>query len=682
MKKEVKLVLCMYRQILRDYSGSAAFTTKVIDLTVEQIGQLIAHRGIRVVYLDFPTVGKVIDSSLSSGTLQFCEIKKVLGSTAKSVYPRIFKPLFEALYDSEGNLRADPDPNDMLFLRQLLLMFKKVVRKCETSVEEQAKSEFHTLDTWIGHHFPGESLIWDDPSPGRVPFPTLLHNVGEVQDPVKLQAQRLLRKLRLHQNESLAGRSPERVAQVMSRVFRLITGRFPALTLSDLIPSHGTGAVADMAWGDKYSFPEWSDKLDKFFPVEEFAMLNYGGYQDFFARRKRGQFQDRETPVKILAVPKTLKGPRIIGSESVSRMFCQQSLKTWMREHLGHVAFGSIDIEDQTLSQKRAVQGSISGRLATIDLSSASDRLSCALVEEVLSNHYELLRGLSACRALEYTVPHGTFPMQKFAHQGSAVTFPVQSLCYYAICVVAWHLDHGIDYPTPKTLRRASRFITVYGDDIIVPAHCYGTTTSLLTIWGLKVNEDKSHQHGFFRESCGVDAYKGFDITPAYIRDVLFDMRKPETVVRFVEVGNNLHEAGFWKASTVFFSEFGVGKIPITRSEQVALRHYTFSAGRSNVGLRLREASRFPVNFDEEKQNLQVPEVYSFQPHTKGVKTRRGGYESILQFHLENSNSPTQCIYFRWQTPAMEEEMLEWVAGFYEERPKVGLSWKWIQADL
>jgi len=633
MKKEVKLVIRVYREILMDisaYAGNCMSPTQ--DLM--QLEKLINTRGLRVVYQDFPSAMKLVDRSLSDGCVNLSELRRILGSMPKTPLPRLFNQLWVEIYDEDGNLSKSVDPNNILFVRQLLGMFKKIVRPCSDQATNDAIAEFVRLDQEIGREYPGTFRVWEDPltedllipgdgfkgNPSVIEYPRW--DIGSTR--------RLRQKFGLSQTESW----------FMFRVFSHIANHIPVPSINDLIPNHGRGAVAGMSWGDKYSFPDWSSKLNTMFPMEEFAIVNYG-------IRPVGTLEDIDIPVKILAVPKTMKGPRIIGAESVSRMYCQQSLLWFLRKHIPSLTFDSVDISNQTKSQVGARAGSIDGLFATIDLSSASDRLSLALVEELFAHNEPLLRYLAASRATTYDVGDGPRKLEKFAHQGSAVTFPVQSLAYYAICLTAVLIEGGYQ-PSIETLQEASYSIRVYGDDIIVPTFAYQRTCDLLTACGMKVNRDKSHGRGFFREACGIDAYKGIDVTPTYIRDLSYDARKPESIVRFVEVGNNLHKAGFWHASCGLFSARELD-IPVTQAEQVPLAHFSFSQGCQTHHLKVRYNSK-----------LHRYEMKSLVPTTVGTKRARDNSNSMLQFFIEN--------------PAPDSD---WKSGFYGRRPKTALRRKW-----
>jgi hypothetical protein len=57
---------------------------------------------------------------------------------------------------------------------------------------------------------------------------------------------------------------------------------------------------------------------------------------------------------------------------------------------------------------------------------------------------------------------------------------------------------------------------------------------------------------GFFRESCGCDAYKGVEVTPIRLRTQWGHrgIRDASELVSWVELSNSLHRSGYWMAAS------------------------------------------------------------------------------------------------------------------------------------
>jgi hypothetical protein len=304
---------------------------------------------------------------------------------------------------------------------------------------------------------------------------------------------------------------------------------------------HGPGAVAEKLknW-EKSTFLNWPAKLEYLFPYEL-----CGTTAGFLGEKPL----NREVASVLYCVPKTAKGPRLIAAEPASHMWCQKCIESFMRDQFQNLFRGSfIDLNDQTKSGALVLQASRDRTLATVDLSDASDRLSCWTVERIFRKNSSLLYHLHAARTRllrdNISKDKDSFiKLKKFATQGTASTFPVQSLVFLCIALgssiegnVTWH-----------KIQRMRTQVRVYGDDIIIPSHGYARLNRIMTALGLKVNIAKSYVSGKFRESCGVDGYDGYDVTPVKPKTIIAD--SPASCQAVIDTSNNLFNKGLWHAS-------------------------------------------------------------------------------------------------------------------------------------
>jgi hypothetical protein len=74
---------------------------------------------------------------------------------------------------------------------------------------------------------------------------------------------------------------------------------------------------------------------------------------------------------------------------------------------------------------------------------------------------------------------------------------------------------------------------------------------------GLKVNSKKSFLGGNFKESCGVDGFRGVDITPLYLRHRPEDLAdaSPNVIASLIETSNHLWLRGLYAASACIKNE-------------------------------------------------------------------------------------------------------------------------------
>jgi hypothetical protein len=257
---------------------------------------------------------------------------------------------------------------------------------------------------------------------------------------------------------------------------------------------------------------------------------------------------EREYPSQLHMVPKTLKGPRIIAAEPVEHQWCQQSILNFMEHEFQRLFRGNfIDLRSQEKSGRMVLRASRDGDLATVDLSDASDRLSCYVVERMFRRNPPLLTALHAARTRFVRIDHAGktdfLKYKKFASQGTATTFPVQSLVFLILAITV-SIRGDVNWKNFWKLRKTVR---VYGDDIIIPVGGYEDLKFLMTRLGLKVNDRKSFATGHFRESCGTDGFRGYDVTP--IRPKVFDPDGPGDIVALIDEANNLFKKGYWHAS-------------------------------------------------------------------------------------------------------------------------------------
>ncbi len=232
--------------------------------------------------------------------------------------------------------------------------------------------------------------------------------------------------------------------------------------------------------------PSWKQELDKLTPGDV-------GYCKIVAGNR------------IVTVPKNYKTHRTIAIEPDMNMYVQKGIGSVMRKRLKAVG---INLDDQTRNQRLAQVGSITGSLATIDLSMASDTISRVLVEKLIRPDW--LEALEQSRSPFGVLPSGEkIFYQKFSSMGNGFTFELETVIFLSLAL-AWCHIHG---------EEVSR-VSVYGDDIIIPSAVAESFLGLLTFCGFKANEKKSFWTGPFRESCGKHYSNGFEITPFYVRRV------------------------------------------------------------------------------------------------------------------------------------------------------------------
>lgn len=415
----------------------------------------------------------------------------------------------------------------------------------------------------------------------------------------------------------------------VSRV--LYDNALSTITLDDLRPKHGPGATVEGVSGNgKYRWQFWHERLEPYFPFVETA-YTLGCYDSKEFHDVTLLTEEQELPVKVTPVPKTLKGPRIIAIEPCCMQYVQQSIRKELYKLLerSHYTRGHVNFTDQEINRSLAISASSDGRLATIDLSDASDRVLHDLAIRMFDGNPNLRDAIVACRSSRAKLPDGRIigPLSKFASMGSALCFPVESMYFYTICIVALLRRHNLPV-TSRNVYFVSRDVYVYGDDIFVPADEAVTVTNYLHKYHCRVNMSKSFWTGKFRESCGMDAYDGVEVTPTYLRQIApSDRRQANILVSWIKTANAFYKKGYWQTSSYMFSvcERYLGKLPYVSENSSGL-------GRTHFGE--------VCTVERRNKLLQRPEVRAWVPEPVYRTDILGGYGALLKCLFMTPKSP------------------------------------------
>jgi hypothetical protein len=321
-----------------------------------------------------------------------------------------------------------------------------------------------------------------------------------------------------------------------------------------IVPKHGPGAVAErLTANGKYNQRTWTSRLQRVFPAEGFVIPN-GRYT---SRLKGNEFTilepGSEIPVRVITVPKTLKTPRVIAIEPVAQQYVQQGLYRAILSAMQEDGFLSrvIGFRDQEPNRQMACEGSLSGELATLDLSEASDRVSNQHVLAMMEDWPHLSAAVQATRSRKADVPgFGVIRFAKFASMGSALCFPVEAMVFLTMIFLGIERELSTPLSRRKLKKLFSRRVRVFGDDLIVPRDYVLSVVSELETFGFRVNAGKSFWTGRFRESCGRMYFDGQDVSIVKVRQVLPTRRQSASeIISASEFRNLAYWAGLWKTA-------------------------------------------------------------------------------------------------------------------------------------
>lgn len=345
-----------------------------------------------------------------------------------------------------------------------------------------------------------------------------------------------------------------------------------------------------------------------------------------------------EKPVsELVDVPKSMTKKRSITVEPSLQTFVQQGLRRMLENAISHHSDGiEIFLHDQSYNQQLALQGSIDSYWATIDLSKASDSVK---VEHVMCFPDEVARLLLAARTPYVSLNDQTYYMHTYAGMGNATTFRVECIVFAAIARMACE-DAGIAVSG-----------SVYGDDIIVPTAAVDHLLKLLSQFGFTVNEEKSYWSGYFRESCGIEAYMGNDISPVRIpRRFMMQPVVPVDCVR--DYANAL--IGYPLARRYVLRNF--------LKDRKILSAYTDDRYLLSSGTNLNSNVPFRYN-----KNLQRYEYRVHQPKASSVSSDTDGAYYYRLLELERTERqqlllPDDRIDTRLGRSRLSGEAQQWVA--------------------
>lgn len=208
---------------------------------------------------------------------------------------------------------------------------------------------------------------------------------------------------------------------------------------------------------------------------------------------------------KLEFVPKDAKTYRSIIKDPLLNKVIQLCYGDYLKDRLLSVG---LDLSNGQHTQRAlAKKGSLTGDLATLDLSSASDLISRNLVRHLLP--YEWYETLSDCCSSTISFGGAQVYLEKFAGMGNGFTFPLETLIFWALCKAV----------EEDTMDVKDRIVKVYGDDIICPTECVAGIFRVFQSCGFSINKSKSFWTGEFRESCGSDWISGKQVRPVFLRD-------------------------------------------------------------------------------------------------------------------------------------------------------------------
>lgn len=548
-------------------------SVKLLNRDLQTLRFRVRDEGLSFLTKTLPKLGKAFDSGLVSSKFNL-----PLGFKAwkKTSLPAFMQVYFNLVFTENGVLREEIPSDAIKHIRQVLFFAYKLEVPYSRSENSRVIERFIETDK--------ELQLSDDP-----------------------------------------------LALAIQQVAKVITRKiFHDFRPKEIHPQHGPGAVATgESLEDKWIFSRYPSRFYGIFPLQEYFMV--GGYridEDFREKDDSREFRNPDFgpgQSKVVLVPKDSRGPRLISCEPLENQWLQQGvgrkladfLESQFRDTKGHINFTNQDVNRNIAQSSSATQ-----RFATIDLSDASDRVSLELVRRIFKDSPDLLQILETLRVGETKLPDGRIvTLRKYATMGSALCFPVEAYLFWVILVSALSIH------CKMPLESVEELVYVYGDDIIVPTEYYDVCTQALELNGLVVNRSKSCASGYFRESCGMEAYKGSDVTPLRLSKPWSSRNTDGSAyMSYISLANLLDKRGYVGASQFLWIslERVYHRIPygtLSSSFPCRLVDHPFQAISLN-----RKSFRRRSNRDFQRVEFYVPRLSS-----RKVRSKLDGWPRLLR---------------------------------------------------
>jgi hypothetical protein len=565
--------------VLAVEQASKCSTSTTMDIKTVQ--WRVNNEGLSFLTITLPTFGKDFQYCLDQGLVSpkaFLSFRKT-----GSCLPSFLRGFTENIFDSNNGILMDkPDIDCIYAIRQLTLMFSKMLLPCTPARERKAMSDYVHCDKEVNY---ANSVLSDSDF-------SEFDRMGNL----------LFRGL---------------FSDLDSKIYN-----------GEITPKHGPGATAErLSSNGKYLNSYWTDRLEEVFHVGDFLYPNaryFSEHYDDVDFLEPGS----ELPSRVISVPKTQKGPRIIAIEPATLQYVQQGILEAITRYTRNSFLDSfIGSDSQEPNQLLAQKGS-NGSLATLDLSEASDRVSLKLVEKLMSRHPLSRKGVLACRSQRASVPgHGDIPLSKFASMGSALCFPFEAMVFLTIIFLGIERERGYRFTNESEFLDFVGEVRVYGDDIIIPVDYVHTVVDLLEHFGAKVGLQKSFWTGRFRESCGKEYYSGHDVSIVKVRRMFPSHRQqvPE-VISLVSLRNQFYLSGAWGVTAW-----------LDKKIRKLLKYFPNIESSSQA---LGRVSFLGYSAEKECTVLHRPLVKAWVESSKSPVDELDGYGALNKYFLKRGSDP------------------------------------------
>jgi len=352
-------------------------------------------------------------------------------------------------------------------------------------------------------------------------------------------------------------------------------------------------------------------------------------YYGSLPMHREAQSEDQDDVDISVKVPRNLSGmysdalKKALALEFAGDSCLNSRDADYMRGQLALIRRWSTDdyLAERGMKPATWAKQDMAGRLATLDLKDASDRLRLDIVQRLFPRNWA--DALTACRSERTLLPDGRLvTLRKHAPMGSAVCFPVMALTIWALL-------------TAIAPRHARKSILVYGDDIVVPSFMAADATRVLEAVGLRINVNKSFSRGPFRESCGEEFVYGVRVTPVRLRMNLDDDN--ESLMAAMAFSNNMLESPSLSDNGWFLDLlkdwYGPYRVPIALQPSRKSVAWLDHVQRLELGGVFRGVTLSGVAFTDDPNRVFLPDGRRTRLHGRNARADKPAYH-IRQYSI------------------------------------------------
>lgn len=218
---------------------------------------------------------------------------------------------------------------------------------------------------------------------------------------------------------------------------------------------------------------------------------------------------------KLKLVPKTCMISRMIILGLSGNLFAQCDIGLQIRDLL-RVRGVDTSTAPNIHAELARIGSQYNLSWSTIDLRNANALICTALVKELTPPAWYAY--MNAARESHLMVPRGpnggseyVHELQMFMSAGNGFCFEFETAIFYSLLKTARFFTHN-------KLKPKSTKVSAFGDDLICDFTIVDFLKRICNYVGFEINESKSFQYGYFKESCGGDYLQGEYVRPVYLK--------------------------------------------------------------------------------------------------------------------------------------------------------------------